>query len=47
MKIVLDCFGGDNAPVEAVIGGISALSENKELSLIMAGDEQKNKENHK
>ena len=41
MKIVLDCFGGDNAPVEAVIGGISALSENKELSLIMAGDEQK------
>lgn len=41
MKIVLDCFGGDNAPKEAVIGGINALTENKELSLVLSGDEKK------
>ena len=41
MKIVLDCFGGDNAPSEAVVGGINALSESKELSLVLAGDENK------
>lgn len=44
MKIVLDCFGGDNAPVEAVVGGIDALSESKELSLVLAGDEKKIRE---
>lgn len=44
MKIVLDCFGGDNSPIEAVIGGINALSESKELNLVMAGDEAKIKE---
>lgn len=44
MKIVLDCFGGDNAPLEAVVGGINALSESKELSLVLSGDEKKIKE---
>ena len=33
MKIVVDCFGGDNAPIEAVIGSINALMDSEELSL--------------
>lgn len=37
MKIVLDAFGGDNAPEEIVKGGISALEKDKELELIMVG----------
>lgn len=41
MKIVLDCFGGDNAPLEAVLGGVNALSESKELQLVLSGDESK------
>ena len=44
MKIVVDCFGGDNAPIEAVIGSINALMESEELSLVLSGDENKIKE---
>lgn len=41
MKIVLDCFGGDNAPAEAILGGVNALSESNELRLVLSGDESK------
>ena len=30
MKIILDCFGGDNCPGSAIDGGLLALSEDKE-----------------
>ena len=41
MKIVLDCFGGDNAPLEAVAGGMAALQESSDLILVLSGDEEK------
>ena len=37
MKIVLDAYGGDNAPVEIVKGGIVALNQCNDLQLIMVG----------
>ena len=40
MKIVLDIFGGDYAPVEAIKGAIEALKVFDDFSLILVGDEQ-------
>lgn len=39
MKIVIDIFGGDNAPVEIVKGCVEAMEERPELEMIMTGDE--------
>ncbi|MDR0850497.1 MAG: phosphate acyltransferase PlsX [Christensenellaceae bacterium] len=39
MKIVLDGFGGDNAPLEAVKGAVTAVTNNPELEIIITGDE--------
>lgn len=44
MKIVLDCYGGDNSPKATVLGGIDALSESKDITLVMAGNETKIRE---
>ncbi len=44
MKVVVDAFGGDNAPVEIVEGALMALEKNKELEVILCGDESKIKE---
>ena len=44
MKVVVDAFGGDNAPLEAVEGTILALKENKDLTVVLCGDENKIKE---
>lgn len=41
MKIVVDGFGGDNAPVEVVLGCCMALDENDSLEIIITGDETK------
>jgi fatty acid/phospholipid synthesis protein plsX len=41
MKIILDAFGGDNAPLEIVKGGWRAAKENSEIELILCGDEKK------
>lgn len=41
MRIILDCFGGDNAPIEAVAGGVLATKENSDLSVVMVGNEEK------
>lgn len=41
IKVVLDVFGGDYAPVETVKGAVLALEENKELELVLTGDENK------
>ena len=37
-KIVVDCYGGDNAPEEIVKGALDALDAEKNLSLILAGN---------
>ena len=39
MKIILDCFGGDNCPNSAIDGALLALEENKDLHLTLCGDE--------
>ena len=33
MKILVDAFGGDNAPIEVVKGSVEALKENKDFIL--------------
>lgn len=44
IKIVLDAFGGDNAPHEIVKGGVLALKRFKDIKIVFAGDENKIKE---
>lgn len=44
MKVVVDAFGGDNAPLEVVEGAILAIKENKDLNVVLCGDENKIKE---
>lgn len=44
MKIVVDAFGGDNAPQEIVEGVVLALKQNKDLTVVLTGDENKIKE---
>jgi glycerol-3-phosphate acyltransferase PlsX len=41
MKIALDAMGGDYAPATNIDGAIDALDGNKELSIILVGDEAK------
>ncbi len=41
MKIVIDAFGGDNAPLEIVEGALLAVEKNKELTVVLTGDEEK------
>lgn len=40
MKIVIDAFGGDNAPAEIVKGAILGLKENKDINIILTGNKQ-------
>ncbi len=44
MKIVVDAFGGDNAPKEIVEGAVLAVKENKDIQIVLAGDENKIRE---
>lgn len=39
IKIVVDAMGGDFAPTEQVKGAVKALGEDKDLSVILVGDE--------
>lgn len=41
MKIVIDAFGGDNAPVEVVEGAVFAIQKIKDLTIVLTGDEDK------
>lgn len=41
IKIVIDAFGGDNAPVEIVKGAINAIKKNEDIHIVLAGDEEK------
>ena len=40
MKIIIDCLGGDNSPNANVEGGLLALKQFSDLSLIFIGDEK-------
>lgn len=40
IKIVLDCFGGDHSPDANIEGAVKALNEEKDLTLILTGDEK-------
>lgn len=39
MKVVIDAFGGDNAPLEIIEGAILALNKHKDLEIILCGKE--------
>ncbi len=39
-RIIIDAMGGDFAPVEQVRGSVNALNNDKELYLILCGDEE-------
>lgn len=39
MKIIIDAFGGDNAPEEIIAGGIAAINEEKGFTAVFAGKE--------
>ena len=39
MKVVIDVFGGDNAPQSTVLGALKALEICPELSVVLSGDE--------
>ena len=39
MRIVIDAYGGDNAPYEIVKGAILSVKENKDLDIILTGKE--------
>lgn len=41
MKIVIDAFGGDNAPLEIVKGAITAVNLMDDVSIILTGNEEK------
>ncbi len=40
-KIIIDAMGGDFAPKQQILGCVAALKKDKELSLILCGDEEK------
>ena len=41
VKIVIDAMGGDFAPEAQVKGSIAALNKDKDLSIVLVGDEEK------
>ena len=41
IKIVVDAFGGDNSPEAIVKGAICAVNSNKDIHIILAGEENK------
>jgi len=41
MKIVVDAFGGDYAPLEIVSGAVKALQANLDLKVVLVGDKDK------
>lgn len=41
MKIVVDAMGGDNAPEQIVLGAIDAVKQDKNLTVVLVGDQDK------
>ena len=44
MKIVIDAFGGDNAPLEIIEGALLGLKKHDDLEIVLCGKEDKIKE---
>ena len=44
MKIIVDAFGGDNAPLEIIKGCALAVEKFDDVEIILTGDEEKIKE---
>lgn len=40
-KIIIDAFGGDNAPKEVILGALSALEKDKSFVAVLVGDKEK------
>lgn len=47
MKIVVDCFGGDNSPVANIEGALEALKKDNGFNIVLSGDEDVIKEHLK
>ena len=41
MKIVIDAFGGDNAPIEIIEGVLLGLKKHEDLEIVLGGQEAK------
>lgn len=41
MKVIVDAFGGDYSPEEAVLGAIDALNAKSSLTVVLTGDENR------
>ena len=41
IKIALDAMGGDFAPTQIVLGAIEAIKKDKEIGIVLVGDEEK------
>ncbi len=41
MNIIIDAFGGDNAPLEVILGSKRAVQNLKDVHMILVGDEEK------
>ena len=41
MIIAVDAMGGDNAPRESVLGAVQALQENKDINIVLVGNEER------
>ena len=39
IKLIVDCFGGDHCPQAPVEGALAAMAKNKDLYIILTGDE--------
>ena len=39
MKVIVDTLGADHSPVAEVEGALLALRENRELKVVLTGDE--------
>lgn len=39
MKIIVDAMGGDNAPLQIVLGAVDALNQDKNLKVVLVGDQ--------
>ena len=41
IKVVLDAFGGDNAPLAPIEGALQAIALKEDLHVVLTGDEIK------
>ena len=40
IRIIVDAMGGDYAPHEPIVGAVDALKKNKDLTVVLVGDEE-------